>query len=64
MKRRTVDAFHRHEALDRTYVVYITAISVLENHPGCRGNKAAYKHVEKAIEELWKAYQAYGSAAL
>ena len=59
---RRVDQFSQHEALDRAYMAMTIVDYFLLEHPGCKANKAAYRHIKIAFDALFAAYQLYGRA--
>lgn len=59
-KKKKVDSYSRHEALDRTHLVLCLLDDALINHPGAKANKKAYKLIKEAEKNLMDAYQIYG----
>ena len=58
------DAFHQHEALDRTSMfAQMVGIWLLE-HPAVQANQKVRKKVEKAANLLSEAYQEIGESSL
>ncbi|EOV1173370.1 hypothetical protein ACOLZ1_002903 [Vibrio fluvialis] len=58
---KTLDPFHQHEAMDRTYIQLEQLESALGEHPVIKGDSAAKELYEKAINSLSDLYQYLGS---
>ena len=55
-----LDEFHAHEALDRASVMADMVEANLLNHPYIKAHPDVFKHVSKAVSELYTAYQLIG----
>jgi len=61
MKKKDLDKFHRHEALDRAHVVRDIIYNHLLDHPYIDLNKKLRKKVEKAADLIGIVYQEIGT---
>ena len=55
-----LDAFHRHEALDRSHVILLMLEEVLLQHPFIKANPEISQKLEEAGSYLAQAYQMIG----
>jgi hypothetical protein len=56
-----LDAFHYHEALDRTHILCENINDHLLQHPVCKLDKEIGMKIELALDTLYEAYQIIGS---
>lgn len=56
-----LDQFHYHEMLDRLHVVMSMIDDHILQHPVAKVDKKLNSHLNKALEELWEAYQVAGN---
>jgi hypothetical protein len=52
---------HYHEMMDRLYIIMSNIDDHLLQHPIAKVDKKLNSHLNKALEELWNAYQIAGS---
>lgn len=64
MTETTLDAFHYHEALDRTSFVMDIISDGLLIHPAIQSNAQWVRDVENAIAHLMDVYQAIGEFSI
>lgn len=56
-----MDKFHRHEALDRTYLLMENIDTYLLNHPYIQSNDRYVNLVNEAFNRLHEVYQLIGN---
>lgn len=59
-----IDKFHHHELLDRLSMVLNVIGTSIETHPALPHHKKANRHLKKAIEHLYAAYNEVGHDTL
>lgn len=59
-KKTKLDKFHKHEALDRTWLFVDMIASFLLEHPYIQQNKSLKRKVKKAFGLLYEVYQEIG----
>ena len=56
-----LDEFHYHEMTDRLHVMMHSIDTHLQQHKVAEVETELSKHISKAVDHLWKAYQISGS---
>jgi hypothetical protein len=57
MTAPALDDFHKHEAIDRCYMVQEMIETFLLNHPAVISNQIAHQMISEAQQKLSQAYQ-------
>jgi hypothetical protein len=64
MTEKSIDSYHYHEALDRTFIQLCNLESTLGEHPVILSDQTSIGHYEKAVESLAALYQRLGEIGL
>lgn len=59
-----IDQFHKHEALDRTYMILCIAEQHLRNHPFIQQDEEIKKLLDDGLDKLAEMYQLIGTKTL
>lgn len=60
MKKKKIDQGYLHEAMDRTIIIATNLEDYVIKGRSCKQVPKAKKHIEKALDSLYKAYQEFG----
>jgi len=60
-KKPKLDEFHYHEMTDRLHVMMCSIDVHLQQHPVAKIETEVGKHISRAVDHLWQAYQISGT---